>query len=320
MNKRSPKKITVWAESSGEAEQFLKRIARSGLTFRIDEIYVAKTSGKSRANTYRGGQYHKYDIAQQACLDDMVKAPQSVIDAVQWCSCDLMIAVDDVVRLCIEDTTHLQGNNLFQRIPRLAKASMLGIPSIIFQGTRNLNLSQRGMRWAMKRYLNALLVINDIYKTWCIALLYHNDQEELSKEKRLIGICNEVVMGSGALIPQEIQQVIQTMRNFAHAELGSATPPITCIQVGSNEVRVMIGVRPDRPSWTTKGSGQMDTYLGLICAAKLLYCYDANGKQVKELNVVFKYLPNGFWWFRDKNKSLYNTVPKEIADNLIFNG
>jgi hypothetical protein len=65
----------------------------------------------------------------------------------------------------------------------------------------------------------------------------------------------------------------------------------------------------------------MDPYVGLIAAAKYIYCYNEKGQQVKDLVVEFTYLPKDFWFFRDrKTTALYKRLPFEFADQVRFLG
>ena len=66
----------------------------------------------------------------------------------------------------------------------------------------------------------------------------------------------------------------------------------------------------------------MDPYIGMIAAAKHIYCFDQQGQKTKEMVVEFTYLPKDFWWFRgwQTSRSLYKTLAFEIADRVEFNG
>ena len=85
---------------------------------------------------------------------------------------------------------------------------------------------------------------------------------------------------------------------------------------------VHIGAKPDVKSWKEKGSGQMDPYIGMIAAAKYIYCFDRSGRQNRKMKVRFTNLKPGFWWFknREMSRSLYKNLAFEIADEVEFAG
>ena len=94
------------------------------------------------------------------------------------------------------------------------------------------------------------------------------------------------------------------------------------ISYSGPEVIVKIGAKPEKKSWREKGSGQMDPYVGMIIAAKYIYCFDEQGKQTKPLVVELTYLPKDFFFFQnlDKTTSLYKKLPFEFADEVRFLG
>ncbi len=66
----------------------------------------------------------------------------------------------------------------------------------------------------------------------------------------------------------------------------------------------------------------MDPYVGMILAAKMIYCYDNDGIQTRPLVVEFTYLPPNFWFFKDAANAtaLYKRLPYEFADEVRFLG
>src|SRR5207253_648504 len=89
-----------------------------------------------------------------------------------------------------------------------------------------------------------------------------------------------------------------------------------------DDVVVRIGANPNVKSWREKGSGQMDPYVGMILAAKYMYCYDGHGTQIRNLRVDFTKLPPGFWFFKDgaRATALYKRLPFEFANEVRFLG
>ncbi len=156
--------LVLWAESPAEARNFLSRAAASGISLPIDKIFVAKRSPETRTNTYIGGSYHPATNDEAVNVyEQVVSAPSAITDLVQWCTCDIMLSYGSTPSVVLEDTTHIVRMNLYQRIPRLARAANLGVPSLVLQGTRGLNLQLRGDRWALYRYLQAFEAMARIY-------------------------------------------------------------------------------------------------------------------------------------------------------------
>lgn len=320
--------LILWAESPDEARVFLRKCSSNNFSFPITKIYVAKMSGKSRVNNYTGGQYYttSNDIHVDA-FERTITAPESIINMVQWCTCDIMLSKGDTPVAVLEDTTHIVRMNLFQRIPRIAKAANLGVPSIVLQGTQGIDLSRRGDRWALYRYLKVFQSMASRHPSVPPLPFYY--LPEVEDEKRvqnqaltyLSSIINNDDKQVSLIQKNVITQVTKILKNGIIDE-EVLVPSIPSIQNDTDKVTVKIGANPDKPSWRTKGSGQMDPYLGMIVAAKYDFCYDENGKQIKPLIVEFTKIPEDFFFFKDreKSKSLYKRLAFELADQVIFCG
>ena len=152
--------LLLWAESPEEARNFLKRMQSAGNQLKIERIFVAKRNPKSRSNTYVGGHYHPTsDDKSVDVFDSVVASPPKITDLVQWCTCDIMLSRGWEPLVVMEDTTHIVRMDLYQRMPRLARAAIRGVPSLVLQGTRGLDFRLRGDRWALHRYLSTFEAI-----------------------------------------------------------------------------------------------------------------------------------------------------------------
>lgn len=321
--------LVLWAESPEEARNFLGIWNSSKMHFEISRIFVAKRSGKSRSNSYLHGQYYATtnDRYVDVYEDVVITASPQIIGLVEWCTCDIMLSWGNNPIVAIEITTHIVRMNLYQRIPRLAKAAMNGVPSIALQGTRGLNFEMRGDRWALYRYLKTFIAMEKLYPdTPPLPIYYLPDANEEEKaQQTTLQYINHLLIKDSASIKGLSEKIIQeaneTLENgmFGKQEI---PPDIPSIEHSGDEVIVHIGAKPDKPSWRTKGSGQMDPYIGMIVAAKYLYCYDSHGNQVKPLIVKFTYLPKGFFFFEnwETSNSLYKTLAFKIADKVEFCG
>ncbi len=143
--------LTVWAESPEEARIFIDKANNNGFRHYISSIFVAKRSPKNRSNNYVDGEYYctSNDPTNIQVYTRVIVAPQAIIDLVQWCTCDIMISRGTLPIAVIEDTTHMVRMNVYQRVPRLFRAAILGVPAICLQGTRGLDFSMRGDCWGM---------------------------------------------------------------------------------------------------------------------------------------------------------------------------
>lgn len=317
--------LVLWAESPAEARNFLDRVADQGKELSVERIFVAKRSPNHRSNKYVGGDYYSTsdDFAVDV-NDQVISAPHSITALVQWCTCDVMLSRGSRPLVALEDTTHVVRMNLYQRIPRLARAASLGVPSVLLQGTRGLDFARRGDRWALHRYLQAFEAISRLYpQSPSLPLIYTPAEgNELEAQNFMVEHLSALVLGDRELVEKQRADVLSKIRTTLENGVYGAVPPdLPSVDYEGGEVIVRVGARPDRDSWHKKGSGQMDPYLGLILAAKYIYCYDKKGKQVKPLVVEFTHLPPGFWFFNNPHTTaLYKRLPIEFADEVRFLG
>lgn len=287
--------------------------------------FVAKRSGKVRHNRYVGGEFYRTTNDKAVDVyDEVVLAPEGIIDLVQWCTCDIMLSRGNRPVAVVEDTTHIVRMNLYQRIPRIARAAMLGIPSVVLQGTRGLDFRLRGDRWGLQRYLRAYEGMARLYKEFAPLPLYYppDGAAELAAETDMIRYIDAVLAGNTDSARRMRERTLKSLAETLAVTGDEVPPQINSISVRKAEVAVRIGARPDVKSWREKGSGQMDPYVGMILAAKLIYCYNEEGIQTKPLIVEFAYLPPGFWFFKDAEKAtaLYKRLPYEFAHEVRFLG
>ena len=323
-----PSDLILWAESPEEARLFLQRAGRNAFHITFEKIYVAKRSPKNRSNQYTDGQYYVTDNSNNVIVyEDVIVAPEKITALVQWCTCDIMLSRGNQPIAVVEDTTHIVRMNVYQRIPRLFKATMNNIPAIALQGTRGLNFTKRGDCWGMHRYIRAFASINRLYPNVCVLPLYYitNDPiySEANAEKTLFDYLHALIQKddhAASTIRAKIQsEIVQVDKNGFHQHIARHIPSI---EVTESEVIVHIGAKPNKKSWKEKGSGQMDPYIGMIAAAKYIYCFNESGQKNKDMVVRFTFIPPDFWWFRDwrTSRSLYKTLAFQIADRVEFNG
>lgn len=326
--KDNEKTLTLWAESPEEARIFLSRASRQGFVNRIGTIYVAKKSSKNRTNAYVAGFYYYTSNDEEVTVyQDVLTAPSRIRELVQWCTCDVMLSCGDVPILVLEDTTHIVRMNVYQRVPRLFKAAMLGVPALTLQGTRGLDFSKRGDCWGFHRYMRAFAAISKRYPNTAVLSFYYIPDDpthtELKAEEEVFSYIDAIASDDSTRANTIRAETIKDAEQIsANGFRGHFARDIQSINVLEDKVIVNIGANPDKKSWKEKGSGQMDPYIGLIAAAKYIYCFDKKGHQDKEMVVRFKYIPNDFWWFKDwkTSTSLYKTLAFEIADKVEFLG
>lgn len=316
--------LTLWAESPEEARLFLGRARRQDLPG-FDRIMVAKRSAKNRSNDYVDGEYFQTsNDAHVTVYDDIEIAPPAIVDLVQWCTCDVMLSQGDAPVCVLEDTTHIVRMNVYQRFPRLVRAAMLGVPAIALQGTRGLDFRLRGDCWGMHRYMRAYAAASRKYPdAGVLPYTYLPGADEARAERDAFSYMKALITGDVARSEALRKRKVAEIEDIAeHGFQGHVARDIQSIHVGPTEVTVNIGAQPDKKSWHEKGSGQMDPYIGMIAAAKFIYCFDGAGKQVKDLVVAFKHLPEDFFWFRNwrTSRSLYKTLAFEIGDRVEFRG
>jgi hypothetical protein len=235
-----------------------------------------------------------------------------------------MLSWGDKPICVLEDTTHIVRMNVYQRVPRLFLAARMGIPAIALQGTRGLDFSKRGDCWGMHRYMRAFAAISRLYPNSAVLPFFYvptDGASEVEAERLAFQYLDALVRGDDEKIGGIRELVIAQVAEIAeHGFRGHFARDIPSIEVSDDEVIVHIGANPDKKSWREKGSGQMDPYIGLIAAAKYIYCFDSLGKQVRAMVVRFTNLPPNFWWFRDwqESRSLYKTLAFQLADRVEF--
>jgi hypothetical protein len=210
--------LVLWAESPAEARNFLSRAAASGVSLPIEKIFVAKRSPETRTNTYIGGRYHPATNDEAVNVyEQVVYAPPAITDLVQWCACDIMLSYGGAPCVVLEDTTHIVRMNLYQRIPRLARAANLGVPSLVLQGTRGLNLQLRGDRWGLYRYLQAFEAIARIYpRSPSLPVWYLPEAaEERIAQDFVLKHISAILNGDTYTVESQRAQVISNIRSCA---------------------------------------------------------------------------------------------------------
>lgn len=316
--------LTLWAESPEEGRIFLRKARGRGVRLSIARIFVAKLSGTTRTNRYIEGLYYRTSNNDAIdVLNDVVQAPRAIIDLVQWCTCDVMLSRGPLPILAFEDTTHIVRMNLYQRFPRLARAALLGVPSIILQGTRGLEFRLRGDRWGLFRYLQAFEAATRVHPaTPPLPYWYLPDAPaEAAAEDLAFAHVQSLIAGDQGKLAADRAVSLAKIRKVLDDTDEPARDIPSIVHAGAAEVVVKVGAQPHRKSWREKGSGQMDPYLGLILAAKYIYCYDESGRKTRDLVVEFTYLPPDFWWFQNPTTTaLYKRLPIEFADEVRFLG
>lgn len=319
--------LTLWAESPEEARIFLARAARQNFPYTITRVFVAKRSPKNRTNEYIDGQYYQTsNDASVTVFEDVIVAPSRIIDLVQWCTCDVMLSLGDDPVCVLEDTTHIVRMNVYQRVPRLFRAAMYGVPALALQGTRGLDFTKRGDCWGMHRYIRAFAAISRLYPRTAVlpfTFVPSESGSELAAERDAFAYIQALVAGDEGAAQAIRGTIIEGLNHVeAHGFMTHIAPDIPSIEVTEHKVIVHVGAKPEKKSWKEKGSGQMDPYIGMIAAAKYIYCFDRNGYQDRRMVVQFTHLPKDFWWFKnwEKSKSLYKTLAFEIADQVDFCG
>lgn len=320
--------LTLWAESPEEARLFLARARRQKFPHRFTDIYVAKRSPKNRSNDYIGGHYFRTSNKDDVTVyEDIITAPASITDLVQWCTCDIMISEGAVPLAVVEDTTHIVRMNVYQRVPRLFKAAFLGVPAMVIQGTRGLDFSLRGDCWGLHRYMRAYAAISRLYPTTAVLPFYYTPGDDTKSEdlaeKHAMAYLDALASHNKSKSTSIRALAIKDVYDIdTHGFRGHIAPDIQSIEVTATKVIVHIGAKPEKKSWKEKGSGQMDPYIGMIAAAKFIYCFDHTGKKIKEMVVQFTHVPPDFWWFKNwkTSTSLYKTLAFEIADRVEFLG
>ena len=194
----------------------------------------------------------------------------------------------------------------------------------MLQGTGGLDFSLRGDRWALYRYMQAFEAIARVHPgAPALPFWYlHDPTDERRAQDEMIAYVRAIVEGAAGQVTGVQEAVIARVREVMRDGVeGDIARDIASIDHRGDDVIVRIGAKPERKSWREKGSGQMDPYVGLILAAKYIYCYDESGKKVKDLILQFTYLPPDFWFFSNPDSTaLYKTLPILFADEVRFLG
>ena len=173
--------VTLWAESVDEADEILKIIESCRHKIKFDEIFVAKRHGRHRTNDYLAGFYYRYhqDIGLRNADVSKSIAPKSIINAVQWTSMDAYITVGEKLVFSAEMTTQLEGNNLFQRLPRAAKAVETGSAVVTLQGSgsKPTDLMLKRLFSTHSRLSDAAHCLKSSKYTYPSLVLYYDSEE-----------------------------------------------------------------------------------------------------------------------------------------------
>jgi hypothetical protein len=249
--------LTLWAESPEEARLFVERAKRQAMQ-PVDKIYVAKRSSKARANKYTEGEYFATsDDDSVTVYDEVIIAPQNIIDLVQWCTCDAMLSWDEEPICVIEDTTHIVRMNVYQRFPRMIRAAICGVPAVAIQGTRGLNFRLRGDCWGMHRYMRAYAAASRTYSSvGVLPFTYLAGADEARAETDAFEYIKALISSdtktANRLRNAKILEIEDISLNGYH---GHIAPDIQSIAVEAKTVTVKIGAKPEKKSWREKGSG-----------------------------------------------------------------
>jgi hypothetical protein len=322
---------TLWAESVDEADELLAMIGGTQYNIDFEDIFVAKRHGQHRTNDYLAGKYYKYypeiglrdsDVSEQV-------APNELIRAVQWTSMDVYITEGEKLIFSAEVTTQLEGNNIFQRLPRAAMACSTGSVVVTLQssGSKPSEMMFQRLYSAHDRINSSCHAITtDVEECHPSVVLYYDDEESqavaIDLYVSLIAACVNNQKGAIATILGQCQE---RMRPYilphpfpVSASETNGKASVKCFEVDKSKVKINMNVNPDKKSWRDKGTGQMDPYVGLIYAAALLHAYDENGNKVRDVVANFRRLPPSFWWLLPKNGSLYRVLPSLFCDDWEF--
>jgi hypothetical protein len=343
-------KITIWAESEAEAQEFLS-VFGADLDFIIEKIFIAKKSSGKRdvGFKYFQGSYYPYDFEKKATIDTPITAPLFITDLVQWCSPDIIIATDKAAILTLELTFHiLTFNNVAQRIPRMIRSAACKVPSIIFQKVNYDHLQE--VTWFTKTFAKATI----IYETPCLSLLF-DDSEYDEARAILVGALNSFVceIDKKETISYILNRMMPYVLEYSEKSVLFRKNGVDrkWITITESEVIVSIGVRDNcaltgikdygcqgddqdkilfrknlssRPKgekgcvWLSKGTGGMDPYPGLVKMCEILFCYNDFGKKTKKLTSSFSNLPISFWWFAKNPNEIYYKLIHSFSDKVVY--
>jgi hypothetical protein len=336
--------LELWGESEAEVIEFLKLV-----NFHVDNIFVAK---RGIGNNYLQGRYFVFDQIRGATTETEIMSPKQIQDLVQWCSSDMYISKNGEPMLAVETTYHtLVYNNIAQRIPRQIRAAMLGVPNVIFQ-----KIDRSGSTDLISWYMKAFEKASKIFGTNCLVIAFDGSDYAV-KARNLMILCSSSFENRNTFddLSKSILADMKIYSDFYDEKslvAGKAGKGRRWLKVDDSTVTIFIGVKrncgdicgtkkcitdSDRAFerkkikeektrglrkkgcvWLTKGTGGMDPYPGLVKMAEMLFCYDEAGKKVKRLRVVFKNLPEDFWWFEKYPDEIYYKIVKEFADEIVY--
>lgn len=322
---------TLWAESVDEADELLDLIENSQYSIEFEEIFVAKRHGRHRTNDYLAGRYYRYHPDMGLREGDVSEnvAPAEVIQAVQWTSMDIYITVEDQLVFSAENTTQLEGNNLFQRLPRAARACATGSVVVTLQGSGSnpTEMMLQRLFTAHDRIHSSCHAVGEGAERYrpSVVLYYSDEESQIEATDLYVSLIASCINRQEGAITTIIEACRGRMQPYILSDPfplfdddSESNAGIKCFDVSDDAVTIQIKANPDKKSWRDKGTGQMDPYVGLIYAAALLHGYDANGRKVRDIVTNFQNLPPGFWWLQDTNGSLYRVLPQLFSDEWTF--
>jgi hypothetical protein len=325
--------LTLWFDSAKEGKDFadllgMNRDYFKSLSVEVQTILQSSAKYVKHKTGYRKGLYWPLvDIQKMITIENKVKAPDSITRMSQWQHHDFIIAKEYSPMLAVEVTEHaLTYNNVAQRIPRLVLSVSHGVPSLIFQ-----KIDEKSKNKNKGWFLQALVKSTEIFKCPCSALLF-DDNSRVQNEKVLSDLsCNfieHICFGEEKSLEKAMKllwNITEENRKMAR-ELYDANPLSSCkwLSIDSNEVRVIIGVRPEDSMWNTKGTGGLDPYPGLVLLADILLCRVGPKKsdRNRKLVVEFRHIKEDFWWFKRFPSELYLQMlideKMRLADEVVF--
>jgi hypothetical protein len=280
---------------------------------------------------YRQGLYWPLtDIDSMRTLDKEIQSSKSIVHTTEWQHQDYIIANSGEPSLAVELTEHaFRYNNVAQRLPRLVRPLSYGVSTAILQ-----KVDERSQDKYKGWFLKALVNASRIFKTPAVSYLYDDSQRGQSENalsRLTCQLVDSISFGDAGSLKDFRKTLGEKLREnekmaddlYDESELLDSSK---WLSVSSNRVEVIIGARPDRKGWKTKGTGNLDPYPGLVLLADLLLCRTGPRKsdRSRKLVVVFKHLPKNFWWFKKFPTELYLELlidpAKRIADDVVFKG
>ena len=320
MLKEDPSQIQLWAETEAELNDFLDNLSGGALRFGIALASVGKRGTKRPVgDSYLQGVFYVYDLQNRVVKHEKVTAPNQLIDLVQWQCPDLIFTRNDMVLLSVETTTHvLAYDNVAQRILRPIRATLFGVPSIIFQ-KYDAN-DKTYVSWFAEAFRRNSI----INKTPSCAILFTDDSYEEAR-KDLIEMVNARVFEEDTFETMCNRYIKENSSRFPFNERlfssGARGHGRNWLRIDRDKVTVVVGAKPNAKTWHSKGTGSMDPYPGLVKMAELLSCYDSDCNRIRaSVETHFRYLPRDFWWFVKYPNELYYKIIKEISNNVTYAG